>query len=286
MNYKKIHDKTVEYIRCTTPKDRIFKRNQNDYRLNFASVYVEIHHIIPRSLGGVDAMNNLVEVLPEEHIFLHMLRYKLYRKREDALAVRFMLNGFDSENVYKNMKIFLTKKIRMGYSWLRSHAQFLRKTEGWHTEGGRNRISESRKGTMPVKDTNTNEIIGSVSVNHPNVISGKWVHHSKGRKQSQQEINFKKEHNKGQNNPNASGLDENYFIQKGVEMYKEFGIILSWGRMLELSNSRNFPWIKSLKSRFGGKSFAGYYEQLEKLTRANYNQYESRAITKRGISLS
>jgi hypothetical protein len=42
-------------------------------------------------------------------------------------------------------------------------------------------ISIARKGTMPVKDSVTGEFMGSVSTNHPNVISGRWIHTSKGR---------------------------------------------------------------------------------------------------------
>lgn len=277
MNYQSIHDKTIEYIKATKPKVRIFNRNTKDIRLTDDRIYLEIHHILPRSLGGVDSLDNLVEVLPEEHIFLHMLRYKIYRKREDALAIRFMLNGFTSDHYCKvKLNLVLTKKLRMGYSWLRSHSCFLRKTEGWQTEDGRQRISNARKGTMPVRDTTTGKIIGSVYTSHPNVLSGKWVHHSKGRIQSDKEIEFKKTHNLGQSNPNASGLTEEYFIKKGVEMFNEFGEILTWGFMLKLSEVRGFPWIKSNKSRFGGEGTNGYYKLLEKEVGQKYAQNRKR----------
>lgn len=38
-----------------------------------------------------------------------------------------------------------------------------------------------KTGIVTVKDTITNEIIGAVSVHHPNYVSGKWVHVLKGR---------------------------------------------------------------------------------------------------------
>lgn len=284
MNYKTIHDNFIKKIRETSATERLARRNSKDPRLA-SSFYVEIHHIIPRSLGGKDTQSNLIEVLPEEHLFLHMLRYKIYNQREDALAIRFMLNGFDSKPVFRRTKISLTKKIRSGYAWLRTHSSFIRKTHGWQTEDGRKRISEARTGMMPVRDIHTGKMVGAVAIDHPNVLSGKWVHHSKGRIQSQQEIDFKKTHNKGQNNPNASGLTEQFFVEKGLEAFTEFGIILSWGRMLELSNARNFPWIKSLKSRFGGKGFSGYYRELENATQAIYDPYKSRIITRKGVPL-
>lgn len=278
MDYKSIHNKVIKYIQSTSHIDRIRNRDSNDYRLSADSVYVEIHHIIPRSLGGLDSLDNLVEVLPEEHLFLHMLRYKIYKKREDALAVRFMLNGYTNKNIYKDIRNILNKKIRMGYSWLRSHSQTLRKTEGWHTPDGIKRISDSRKGTMPVKDILTGHIIGSVRTDHPNVISGQWVHHTKGRKQSQKEIDYKKINNLGQNNPNASGLQDEYFIEKGLEMFSEFGEILYWPTMLRLSKIRGFKWIKSLRSRFNGTGTKGYYSIMEQRTGVKVKPHRKQII--------
>lgn len=42
-------------------------------------------------------------------------------------------------------------------------------------------ISKHRKGTMPCIDAVTRQPVGSHSINHENVKSGKWVHHSKGK---------------------------------------------------------------------------------------------------------
>lgn len=275
MNYKLIHDKLINYCNSTTPRMRLEKRNKFDARLNNASLYVEVHHIIPRSLGGLDEIENLVEVLPEEHLFLHMLRYKIYKKREDALAVRFCLNGwsFNKLKKQKNLSTHLNKSIRMGYAWLRTHSQNIRQTEGWHTEDGLKRISEARKGKMPAKDIITGEKIGMVSIDHPNVISGRWVHHTKGRNVPKAERKKRSEMGKGQRNNNASGLDETYFIQRGLEAFNEFGLILPWPVMLKLSQKRGFKWIKSLKSRFDGRGIKGYYTIMEKETNTKYNPY-------------
>ena len=274
MNYKKIHDTFIQYCNNTAPKMRLLERNSTDVRLNEGPLYVEIHHIIPRSLGGLDNPDNLVEVLPEEHIFLHMLRYKIHKKREDALAVRYMLNGFSSnERRHGNLACKLTKKLRMGYAWIRTHAQSIRETNGWHTLDGKKRISEARKGMIPVKDLITGERIGSVSNKHPNVISGKWVHHTKGRKISESERVMRSNLGKGQNNCNASGLSDEYLIQKGMEAFQEFGFILTWPDMLRLSNKRNFRWLKGIKSRFNGRGKRGYFSVLEEKTRTKLNSY-------------
>lgn len=269
MNYKQIHDRFIDYIKESTPRARLAARNPNDQRLMKTSIYQEVHHIIPRSLGGTDELYNLVAVLPEEHIFLHMLRYKIYRRREDMLAVRFTLNGYNCGNEVKGrFKFILNKKIRMGYAWLKAHSSHLRKTEGWQTDEGRQRISKARKGTIVVKDKDTNVIVGSVATTHPNILTGQWVHHMRGRKISSEERLMRSEIGSGSKNNNYSGLTDEYLIDKGVELYNEFGYILKWPDLIKLSEARNFKWIKGVaKCRFNGLGKRGFYaavkEQLQ-----------------------
>ena len=40
--------------------------------------YKEKHHVIPRCLGGNDDIDNIVELLPEEHYIAHLLLVKMY----------------------------------------------------------------------------------------------------------------------------------------------------------------------------------------------------------------
>lgn len=42
------------------------------------SVYTENHHILPRSLGGLDDANNLVALTAREHFIAHLLLSKMY----------------------------------------------------------------------------------------------------------------------------------------------------------------------------------------------------------------
>lgn len=51
MNYKNIYDKLI---------NKALIRNIND-------LITESHHIIPRSLGGTDDLNNLVDLTLKEH---------------------------------------------------------------------------------------------------------------------------------------------------------------------------------------------------------------------------
>ena len=59
--------------------------------MNYSSIYqsivdkygcqstgiVERHHILPRSMGGTDSSDNIVEVSPRVHYILHLLLYKM-----------------------------------------------------------------------------------------------------------------------------------------------------------------------------------------------------------------
>jgi hypothetical protein len=43
-----------------------------------AGEYFEIHHVVPRSFGGLDDPGNLVKLLPEDHFFAHLLLARIY----------------------------------------------------------------------------------------------------------------------------------------------------------------------------------------------------------------
>jgi hypothetical protein len=61
MNYLAIYNRLI---------DRGKDRNTEDF--------TEIHHIIPRCMGGNDSSENLVRLTPEEHYVAHQLLVKIY----------------------------------------------------------------------------------------------------------------------------------------------------------------------------------------------------------------
>lgn len=63
MNYKRIYDQIID------------NRKQNSY-----DGYTENHHIIPRSLGGNDDVDNIVSLSAREHFICHYLLAKMYPK--------------------------------------------------------------------------------------------------------------------------------------------------------------------------------------------------------------
>jgi hypothetical protein len=159
----------------------MLKRNNNDFRKSDKKIYTEIHHITPKSIGGTDDDSNLVILLPEEHLFAHKLRYKAYKDRCDFIAVRISINGILNHKRYKNIPILISKKINSAYSWMKQNSAEFRIVNGWQTAEGRDKISKSRKNMLVVKCVKSGEILGSFDKNHPKILSGEWVHHSKGK---------------------------------------------------------------------------------------------------------
>lgn len=87
MNYKKHYDNLI--IKAQT-------RNLDK------SIYVERHHIIPKCMNGSDDPNNIVKLLPEEHIIAHLLLYKIYQRTKLIYAIVCMLNGFNQCKIKNN----------------------------------------------------------------------------------------------------------------------------------------------------------------------------------------
>lgn len=264
MKYTKIHDRFIKYFRETKLRDRLERRDSKDERLDKDYIYTEVHHILPRSLDGDNSDNNLVELLPEEHLFIHKLRYKSYNCREDMLAVRFMINGFASKNKHK---LCLTKYILKSYAWMKQENASFRKTIGWHTASGRERISKARKGTVVVKDAAGGGMIGSVAVSHPNVLNGTWVHHSTGRILSNDRKNEISNRMSGGNNPNANSMTNDEIIDLGVRSAIDNGRILSYTRMISHFNEEYD--IKIPNHRF--KPLKGFYDEIELRTGMIYS---------------
>lgn len=63
MNYKKIYDDFIS--------DRLQKQNIDGY--------FEIHHIIPKSYGGLNKKENLIKLTAKDHFFAHILLAKIYK---------------------------------------------------------------------------------------------------------------------------------------------------------------------------------------------------------------
>jgi len=54
------------------------------------NLYVEIHHIVPRFLGGNDNPENLVKLTYNDHVIAHYIRWVVYGYQSDLLAFNIM----------------------------------------------------------------------------------------------------------------------------------------------------------------------------------------------------
>lgn len=81
MNYKKIYNALVE---------RAKPRGLNKKSVDF---YTEVHHIVPRSVGGTDEPSNLVMFNAREHFIAHMLLWKTYPENTSLMRAAFMMSS-------------------------------------------------------------------------------------------------------------------------------------------------------------------------------------------------
>lgn len=101
---------------------------------------VERHHIIPRSMNGLDDPENLVYLTPEEHFVAHELLVKIYPAEIGLLRALMILSG--KGNRYRNNRLF---------GWARRRYSEMRKGNiPWNKgipcdEETRNKIREARK---------------------------------------------------------------------------------------------------------------------------------------------
>lgn len=247
MNYEKIYNSFLNDAKITSPKERINRRNNNDSRLVADTIYVEYHHIIPKSQGGSDSSENLVCLLPEEHLFVHFMRWKVFGNVKDLYAYNWMINGFMNKPIES---IQLTKVLRRSF---RRRREEFGKFISAHNKGSQS-ISAARKGTMPVKCAITGNSIGSVSVNHEKVKSGEWIHTSAGRKLSKKEKSVIKERCSGLTNPNAHSItNDDFVLQTAKYVLTQPDGRLIWKDYQKHCEDNNLPFFKSFSGiRFGG----------------------------------
>lgn len=96
----------------------ITKRGQT----RLIEMYTEMHHIIPRSLGGLNSKENITNLTAREHFICHWLLTKIYKNGEEHEKMIYALRLMRAENknqfryytkitarVYENLKIEYSK---------------------------------------------------------------------------------------------------------------------------------------------------------------------------------
>lgn len=83
-------------------------------RKDIKSDFFEIHHIVPKSLGGSNEETNLIKLTPREHFFAHLLLSKMYEGESQikmAHSLRMMSGITRSKNYITSKSYELAKNI-------------------------------------------------------------------------------------------------------------------------------------------------------------------------------
>lgn len=97
---------------------QLIKKRQNEILLK-EDAYCETHHIIPKSLGGNNSQDNLVNLLPREHFIAHLLLTKMVNSTNDIIRMNWALHRM----CYSCIDYFNSRD----YDWYRQrHIRFLK----------------------------------------------------------------------------------------------------------------------------------------------------------------
>ena len=107
MNYLKIYDNLITRAKC---RDLI------------ESEYYELHHIVPRCLGGSDDVSNLVKLTAREHFIAHLCLVKIhpYSHKLVKAAVMMTVSGHGHNRSGNRVYEWLRKKHSIAMSMAQS----------------------------------------------------------------------------------------------------------------------------------------------------------------------
>lgn len=96
MNYKMHYDSLIKRAKTRT-----------------LTQYTERHHIVPKCLGGNDSIENLVDLLPEEHFIAHQLLVKMHPNNAKLIFALNMMTVSGSKTIRSNKR----------YGWIKRQHQ-------------------------------------------------------------------------------------------------------------------------------------------------------------------
>lgn len=246
----------------------------NKHRENKSSLG-ERHHIIPDFFfinrkrkgpkghlpGDPDALTNIIYLPPREHLFAHLLLCKIHEK------TRYEYGCLGSIALMMNVSSQCIERTLIKDSLGKGKIYAKRKKE-WNGV-----VSRQFKGTVVAKDVYTNEMIGHVPLDHPNVISGKWVHHTKGTTISEQHKENISKAQSGLKNGNSQGYTDDDLVTSYLKCAKVVGFLPHNNIWLGWAKKNNEPYLKFFKPfRFNNKGFVGLKEQAEQKSGMKFDQ--------------
>lgn len=125
---------------------RLIKRCQSMTEEELSTVYYEVHHIFPKTLGGTDIKENLVKMPIRYHLMAHLVIIEVYPDSEGLLtAANLMFNGRNSSSNRRNLieRNSAVTKHFSSRTASKVREKFLAKVQ---SEEYRKKMSESLKG--------------------------------------------------------------------------------------------------------------------------------------------
>lgn len=147
------------------------------------SAYIECHHIVPKSEGGSDDADNVVNLTAREHYIAHLLLAKIYDDMKMHSAVIYMQTGkrkkskfkFNS-HLYKRMREEYGKKVSGKNHWTHIHPEKVRRGFKYSekhnrklSEVGKNKIGKLNNFYGKHHSENTRKKLSKMRKGIPNV---------------------------------------------------------------------------------------------------------------------
>lgn len=101
MNYKRLYE-------------NLLHKHGSRHKAN--NVYMEQHHILPKSMGGLDTIDNLVYLTPRLHYLAHRILHKIYNCKETAYAYHMMVSTPKSYDRALKLNSKQIEQARIAYS--------------------------------------------------------------------------------------------------------------------------------------------------------------------------
>lgn len=240
--------------------------------------YFEKHHIIPDFMffnrtrkgptgtleGNPQAKENLVLLTAREHILSHILLCKIYRNTHyeySCLCSLLLMSG----KTKKQTRLFIHRSEVLNV---------LRKTNFFASliEEGKKIISRERKDKIVCKDVITGKIVGSIHRSHPKVVSGEWVHHTKGITLSKSHRNKIQIHSTGLTNGNSKGYTDEIIEASYLNCCQCMGWNVGRILWLRFCKKHNKPYLTTFKNfRFNGQGISYLRNSAEKKLGFRFN---------------
>ena len=270
----------------------IIDNARSENRVKSGDVYYEKHHVVPDFLfknrkrkgpkghldGNPNSKENIVLLTFTEHLMCHYYLYEIYKDTRYEYAAGSALQFFFTKAVSNHARQINLADVDREFL---SRMDHLRKI-------GNESISKARRGTMPVVDAVTRESIGSVSVNHEKVLSGEWVHHSKGVPSPTKPENRKPQNGSNNNNFKELTWDRRERLWKCVINSTDDGHLKL--NLLKEEMSKEFVEFNKISIKWIENNYESFNELVDEVnsglgTNIKYNPYHRSNAQKEKLSV-